>query len=78
MLAQASDIIEYKARNGRCKATLIIECDICSKRFRYQSDMKNHYESHFRPRGRSEHFHTMLIANFLGFGLKVFLSYFLQ
>ena len=53
MLVQASDIIEYKARNGRCKATLIIECDICSKRFRYQSDMKNHYESHFRPRGRS-------------------------
>lgn len=52
---QASDIVAHKARNGRSKGSLIIECEICSKRFRYQSDLKNHFESHFRQpakRGR--------------------------
>ena len=31
------------------------QCEICSKRFRYQSDLKNHFESHFRGgrRGRT-------------------------
>jgi len=51
----ASDIVAHKARNGRSKGSLIIECEICSKRFRYQSDLKNHFESHFRQpakRGR--------------------------
>jgi len=47
-----SDIIKYKARNGRSKGSLIIQCEICNKRFRYQSDLKNHVESHFRGRGR--------------------------
>lgn len=53
---QAADIVTHKARNGRSKASLIVECDICQKRFRYQSDLKNHVESHFRAsskRGRS-------------------------
>jgi len=50
---RATDIMKYKARNGRSKGSLIIECEICSKKFRYQSDLKNHYESHFRGRGRT-------------------------
>ena len=29
------------------------QCEICSKRFRYQSDLKNHFESHFRGGRRS-------------------------
>merc|ERR1719342_961451 len=49
---QAADVVAYKASKGRSKGSLIIQCEICSKRFRYQSDLKNHYESHFRGRGR--------------------------
>ena len=49
---QASEVAATKASRGRSKGSLIIECDICAKRFRYQSDMKNHYESHFRTPAR--------------------------
>jgi len=49
---QATEIIQHKARNGRSKGSLIVQCEICSKRFRYQSYLKNHYESHFRGRAR--------------------------
>ena len=31
----------------------VFQCEICSKRFRYQSDLKNHFESHFRGGRRS-------------------------
>ena len=49
---QASEVAATKASRGRSKGSLIIECEICAKRFRYQSDMKNHYESHFRTPAR--------------------------
>ena len=49
---QASDIVAQKASKGRSKGSQIIECEICSKRFRYQSDLKNHFESHFRQPGK--------------------------
>ena len=52
MVLQASDIVALKASKGRSKGSLIIECEICSKRFRYQSDLKNHFETHFRQPGR--------------------------
>ena len=51
-LFQASDIVALKASRGRSKESLIIECEICSKKFRYQSDLKNHFESHFRQPSR--------------------------
>ena len=52
LVLQASDIVALKASKGRSKGSLIIECEICSKRFRYQSDLKNHFETHFRQPGR--------------------------
>ena len=49
---QASEVAATKASRGRSRGSLIIECEICAKRFRYQSDIKNHYESHFRTPAR--------------------------
>ena len=52
LFLQASEVAATKASRGRSRGSLIIECEICAKRFRYQSDMKNHYESHFRTPAR--------------------------
>jgi len=47
-VSKAADIVAHKARNGRSKGSLIKECSICQKKFRYDSDLKNHIDSHYR------------------------------